>query len=81
MRQKEANIGERMTTKNAEYRGYRRAEESLFHILKECDAAKNDMSIEEFIEEEGKGLELMKKIKKLREEITNVNWKEKEGEE
>jgi len=45
----------------------REAEESLFHILKECDATKNDMSIEEFIGE-GKGLELMKKIEKLRKE-------------
>jgi len=27
----------------------RGAEESLFHILKECDAMKNDMSIEECI--------------------------------
>jgi len=31
------------------------------------------MSIEEFIGKEGKGLELMKKIEKLREEITDVN--------
>jgi len=45
----------------------------LFHILKECDVTKNKMSFDEFIEEEEKGLELMKKIKKLKEEITDVN--------
>jgi len=34
---------------------------------------KNVMSFEEFIEEKGKGLELMKKIKKLRGEIIDIN--------
>jgi len=54
-----------MTTENAEY--VEEQKKVCSHILKECDAMKNDMSIEEFIEEE-KGLKLMKMIKKLREE-------------
>jgi len=38
----------------------------------------NEKSFEEFIEEKGKRLELRKKIKKLRGEITDVNWKKDE---
>jgi len=70
--EKEAIIGERT---NQKYRICRGAvcRTDLFHILKECDVTKNKMSFDEFIEEEEKGLELMKKIKKLKEEITDVN--------
>jgi len=39
------------------------------------------MSFKEFIGEEGKGLELTKKITKLRGEITDVNWKKEDEEE
>jgi len=35
------------------------------------------MSFEEFIEENGKGLELMKKIKKLRGEIIDIKIEKK----
>jgi len=67
MRQKEAIIGERMTTENAEY--VEEQKKSLFHILKERDAMKNDMYQLKNYRRRRKGSELMKKIKKLREEI------------
>lgn len=44
----------------------RAAEESMFHILNECEASKNELRIEEFVEE--KGLKLMKWIEKVRRE-------------
>jgi len=43
------------------------------YTAKECDLTKNKISFEEFIGEEGKGLELTKKITKLRGEITDLN--------
>lgn len=39
-----------------------------FHILKECEATKNELRIEEFVGEEAKGLKLIKWIEKLRRE-------------
>jgi len=47
-RERERNIGEEDDRKCKICRG---AEESLFHVLKECDVTKNKMSIEEFIRE------------------------------
>ncbi|KYN26816.1 hypothetical protein ALC57_03857, partial [Trachymyrmex cornetzi] len=41
-------------------------EESIFHILKECEETKNELRTEKFIGEEGRGLETMKKIGKTR---------------
>jgi len=40
------------------------AEEYLLHVLKECEITKNEISIEEFIGEIGKGLESMKRIER-----------------
>lgn len=39
------------------------------HVLKECEMTKSEMVIEEFLGEEGKGLEVMKKIGRTREEV------------
>lgn len=36
-------------------------------MLRECETTKNEMQIEEFLNEEGKGLEIMKKIGQERE--------------
>lgn len=36
-------------------------EENMFYILKECEVTKNEVRIEEFMGEEGKGFELMKR--------------------
>lgn len=38
----------------------------MFHILNECEASKNELRIEKFVEE--KGLKLMKWIEKVRRE-------------
>lgn len=43
-------------------------EETVDHILKECGTTKSEMEIEEFLGEEGKVLEVMKKIGRIREE-------------
>jgi len=45
------------------------AEENLVRVLKECEITKNEIPIEEFIGEEGKGLELMKRIERAREKM------------
>lgn len=42
-------------------------EESLRYILKECEATKDEISMEEFLSEEGNGLNIMRKIDKIRE--------------
>jgi len=42
----------------------------MIHILRECKATKNEMTIEEFIREKGKILILMKEIGKLREQAS-----------
>lgn len=44
------------------------ARQRKFHILKECEATKNELRIEEFVGEEAKGLKLIKWIEKLRRE-------------
>lgn len=41
----------------------------MFHILKECEATKNELRIEELVEEEGKGLKVMKWIEEVRREM------------
>lgn len=63
MRQKGINTGGRKMIKDAEY-----ARQRKFHILKECEATKNELRIEEFVGEEVKGLKLIKWIEKLRRE-------------
>jgi len=45
-----------------------KGEESLKHVLKECEATKDEISMEEFLSEEGNGLNIMRKIDKIREE-------------
>jgi len=37
------------------------------HVLKECEATKDEMPIEDFLSEEGKGCNAMKKINKREE--------------
>lgn len=49
--------------------------EILMHVLKECEATRYETSIEEFLKEDGKSCELMKRIDRIREE----RRKEKEG--
>jgi len=44
-------------------------EENLVHVLKECEITKNEIPIEKFIGEEGKGLELMKRIERAKEKM------------
>jgi len=39
-----------------------KGEESLKHVLKECKATKDEISMEEFLSEEGNGLNIMRKI-------------------
>lgn len=63
MRQKGTNTGGRKMIEDAEY-----AKQRKFHILKECEATKNELRIEEFVSEEAKGLKLIKWIEKLRRE-------------
>lgn len=45
-----------------------REEENLDHILKECEATKSEIQLEEFLREEGKGSEVMRWIEKVRKE-------------
>lgn len=54
----ERQPGERMKKGDVEYV----KKENLFHIIKKCEATKNRMQIEEFMEEEEKESEIMKKI-------------------
>lgn len=50
-------------------------EENLSHIIDECGATRNELTIEEFLEEEGRGLEEMKKIDRLRKDIVKETEK------
>lgn len=63
MRQKGINTGGRKMIKDAEY-----AKQRKFHILKECEATKNELRIEEFVGKKAKGLKLIKWIEKLKRE-------------
>lgn len=38
------------------------------HVLKKCEATRCETSIKEFLKEDGKGCELMKRIDRIREE-------------
>lgn len=42
--------------------------ENLSHVLKECEATKDEIRIEELLNEDGRGLEVMKRIQRAREE-------------
>lgn len=46
--------------------GYVEKEKKVKHVLKECEATKNEM--EEFLSKEANGLNIMKKIDQIREE-------------
>jgi len=39
-------------------------EESITHVLKECEATRDDLQIEELLSEEGRGLEVMRRKRK-----------------
>ena len=43
-------------------------EENIEHVLKECEATKSEIQLNEFLGEEGKGLEIMKWIEKVTRE-------------
>ena len=43
-------------------------EESMVHVLKECEATKDEMTPEEILNEDGRGWEVLKRIYKIREE-------------
>jgi len=43
-----------------------RGEESLTHVLKECEATRDNIQSEDFLSEEGGGLEIMRKIERER---------------
>jgi len=45
---------------------YRNREENIMHVLKECEATKDEMPIEEFLSEEG--CNAIKRINKIRVE-------------
>jgi len=70
-----ANTGERKRIENAEYV----EEQKKLHVLKECKITRNEIPIEEFIGEERKGLELMNRKSKRKDEERRIN--EEEGEE
>ncbi|XP_077278957.1 uncharacterized protein LOC143906639 [Temnothorax americanus] len=54
-------------------------EENIEHILKECEATKSEIQLKEFLGKEGKRLEVMKKIERVRKEAEErEGW---EGEE
>ncbi|XP_025998026.2 trichohyalin-like [Solenopsis invicta] len=57
----------------------KREEESLYHMIKECEATKSEMTLEEIIGEEGKGLQTMKRIEKVRMETTTNEKEEREN--
>jgi hypothetical protein len=44
-------------------------EENIEHLLKECEATKSEIQLNEFLGEEGKGLKVMKWIEKVRREV------------
>lgn len=46
-------------------------EESMWHILRECNWTKRKESLEEVLGEEGRGIEIIKEIERLRKENTN----------
>ena len=54
--------------------------ENMLHILKECEETKDEMTLEEFLKEDGKGREVMKRIDKIREEkLLEKKGKKTEG--
>lgn len=53
--------------------------ENILHILKECDETKHEMTVEEFLKEDGKGREIMKWIDRIREK-KKLEEKRKESE-
>lgn len=56
-------------------------EESITHVLRESQATRNDIQIGEFLSEEGKGLEIMRRIEQERgkKEKEGVRWTEYKG--
>lgn len=54
--------------------------ENIVHILKECEETKDEMTVEEFLKEDGSGREMMKRIDKIREgKRREEKGKESEG--
>jgi len=51
------------------------AEETIRHVLKECEKIRSGLEIEEFLGEDGKGLELMKTIEKREERKREIGEK------
>lgn len=52
--------------KNKICRIYEDGEESITHVLRECQATKSDIQIGEFLSEEAKGLEVMRRMEQKR---------------
>lgn len=42
--------------------------ESLEHVVKECEKTKDEMTLEEFLRDDGKGKEMMERISRARRE-------------
>ncbi|XP_071636284.1 uncharacterized protein [Temnothorax longispinosus] len=53
-------------------------EENIEHILRKCEATKSEIQLKEFLGEEGKGLEVMKWIGKIRKEAEKMEGMEGE---
>lgn len=50
------------------YKVCRKEEESITHIIRKYEETKNQMKLEEFLNGDGKGWEVMKRIDRIREE-------------
>jgi len=55
--------------------------ESIAHVLKECEETRDEMPEGEFLKEDGKGWEIMKRIEEVRRKKVNEGVKRKETEE
>ena len=67
MKQEGVSIGDRKRIGDAEY--VRLQRRVRVKVLTECEQTKNRMQMREFLREEGKGLEIMKMIEKVRKEV------------
>lgn len=46
----------------------RKEKESITHVIRRCEEAKSEITMEEFLNEDGKGWEAMKRLNRIREE-------------
>lgn len=62
-------------------RVYQEGEESVTHVLRECQKTRGDMEPKEFLNKKGVGLEIMKRIMEERQREIQENEEQRESAE